>query len=209
MGIQHFYNLHKGETCLVLGNGSCLNNVPIWFLQQYPSFGSNCIFCLAGFKPTYYAAVDNKVQRLYAAKIARKLGDTPKFIPSPERDDWQGENFYRFHHRVDPLWIEDWQWDEDTLTNPGITFRTVTHVLLQLAYFMGFETMLCVGLDNTSDGRHFYGTIPSTGGAPVDQWDDGYGTLAKGFAPRKVINLSHPTKVTMLLREDWRTYAKK
>lgn len=207
MEIQEFYNRHKG-VCLVIGNGSCLNNVPMGFLRSYPSFGSNLIYNLGNFKPTYYAAVDDKIQRLYARQIADKLGDVPKFIPSPDRDDWQGENFYRFHHSALELWPDGWQWDENTLTSPGITWVTITHVLLQLAYFMGFETMLCVGLDNTPDGRHFYGTDLTAGGAPVDQWNDGYGTLAKAFAPRKVINLSHPTKVTTLLQEDWRKYVK-
>jgi hypothetical protein len=207
MVISDFYNLHKGETALIIGNGKGLNDIPLWFLKQYPSFGSNCIFYLEGFKPTYYAAVDQKMQRLYGDEVAQKLRRVPKFLPG-DRFDWKGENMHHFHHRAGEMWLPEWEWGKNTLTLPGITFTTVTHVLLQLAYFMGFETMLCVGLDNSPDGSHFYGNDISTGGADVKLWDAGYGELAKGMAPRKIINLSTHTQVTTLPLADWKKYGK-
>jgi len=89
----------------------------------------------------------------------------------------------------------------------GITYGNITHVLLQLAYFMGFTLMLCVGLDNTNDGSHFYGA-GGRGPADLSLWDDGYRELRDGFATdgRRIINLSTPTRVTALERADWREY---
>lgn len=135
------------------------------------------------------------------------FADIPKFLPTPNLDKWQGPNIYRFRHRPGPLWDHPKAgplWPRDFLSDKGITYISVTHVLLQLAYFMGFTKMLCVGLDNTGGGEHFYG--PDKARPPADKWNDGYGVLAKGFLPRKIINLSTRTKVTKLPRDNWRNY---
>ena len=43
MDIDEFYNLHKGETCLIVGVGKNLElTPPEWF--DYPSFGVNTIY---------------------------------------------------------------------------------------------------------------------------------------------------------------------
>lgn len=141
-----------------------------------------------------------------------RFADIPKFLPTPNLDKWQGPNIYRFYHRPGPLWPHPAAgvlWPRDMLSKPGITYVSVTHILLQLAFFMGFRLMLCVGLDNTSDGEHFYG--PDRARPPADKWNEGYGILRNGFLeaapPREIINISTRTAVTTLPREDWRLYA--
>lgn len=210
-GLESFWNKHLGETCLIVGNGPSLADIPLRFLRQYPSFGSNLVYKLEGFKPTYYATVDRRVMREYGEEVIQAFGDIPKFIPRPNLDAWQGENFYRFYHRPGPLWPHNLEklWPRDLLGETGITFLSVTHVLMQLAYFMGFETMLCVGLDNHQPHNHFYGWDENAPGTPpIDKWDEGYGILAEGFKPRRVINLSTRTAVTSLERDDWKSYDK-
>lgn len=137
-------------------------------------------------------------------------GDVPKFLPTPNLDGWQGENIYRFYHRPGPLWPNPKAgplWPRSMLDEDGITYSNVAHVMLQLAFYMGFSTMLCVGLDNTGDGWHFYGEHRS--GADPAVWDSGYGELYEGFKPhgRRVWNLSTRSTVTTLPQSDWREYA--
>lgn len=43
---------------LVIGNGGSLAEMPLEFLKRYPSIGSNHIFLLEGFTPTFYTAID-------------------------------------------------------------------------------------------------------------------------------------------------------
>jgi hypothetical protein len=205
--IEDFYNKHSGETCLIIGNGPGLGDIPISFLESYPSFGSNLIYNLEKFTPTYYATCDSRIMREYQKEVMEAFAGIPKFLPTPNLDKWQGPNIYRFRHRPGSLWPHPKTgplWPSNLLSDRGITYISVTHVLLQLAYFMGFEKMLCVGLDNTGDGEHFYGADRSRPSA--EEWDEGYGILASSFYPREVVNISTRTKVTTLPKDDWRNY---
>jgi hypothetical protein len=131
-------NRYEGKTCVVIGNGPSLRNVPLAFLRQYLTFGTNRIYLLAGFRPTFYVAVnplvveqslpqiielDASVSFLptqYAALVPGALGlrstGGPAFSPTP--DQWVYEGF------------------------------TVTYVCLQLAHWMGFRRVLLVGVDH-------------------------------------------------------------
>ena len=71
-------NRHKGDTALVIGNGPSLNDVPLEFLTRYKSFGTNRIYLLDGFTPTYYVAVDPVAIEPFIREI-RKL-ESEKFI---------------------------------------------------------------------------------------------------------------------------------
>lgn len=206
MVIQDFYNLHKGKTCLIIGNGPSLGEIPIWFLEMYPSIGSNLIYKLEGFFPTYYTAVDQKVLDPLEVVLGEYYADVPKFIPD-RFVDYQARPVYYFHHRPGEIW-EGNQIGRDMLTRPGIAYANVTHVALQIAYYMGFDLMLCVGLDQTDDGRHFYGQ--GSLGCNIAAWDDGYRILKEGFAKtgRAIVNISTKTKAVNLPRKDWKEYAK-
>ena len=57
---------HRGETCLIIGNGPSLNDVPLEFLHKYPSFGTNRIYLKEGFTPTYYCSVNPLVISQFA-----------------------------------------------------------------------------------------------------------------------------------------------
>lgn len=205
--IQHFYNLHRGETCLIIGNGPGLTDIPLDFLRSFVSFGSNLLYKLRDFVPTYWAAVDQKVIIPHRHALNNYYKNVPKFIPD-RYPDYQCEHVYYFHHRPGEIW-EGNQDCETMLTRPGIAYLNVTHVTMQIAYYMGFTSLLCVGLDNTGDGLHFYGQ-GEEGWKPED-WDAGYKVLRDGFGkariPREIVNLSTRTKVKNLPRREWKEYA--
>jgi len=211
---ENFHNLHEGETCLIIGNGPSLNDIPNHFLNQYTTFGSNLINRRKGFTPTYYSTVDSRVMREFRGEIMAKLFHIPKFLPSPNLDQWTGPNIYRFRHRPGPLWphaLAGELWPRELLHDKGITYTTVTHVLMQLAYYMGFNTMLFVGLDNTPRrGQHFYSGDEWKGQPDMDVWDRGYGALRHGMIMSrptiKMWNLSTYSEVTTIPKGDWRDW---
>lgn len=206
--LQNLYNSHAGETCLIIGNGPGLADIPLTFLQQYASFGSNLLYKLREFTPTYYGAVDQKVLVPRRHALNNYYKNVPKFVPD-RFPDYQADYVYYFHHRPGEIW----QGNQDgplMLTRPGICYVNITHVLLQIAYWMGFTTMLCVGLDNTADGAHFYGQTEP--GYSALEWDKGYKILYDGFraakTPREIVNISTRTEAKNLPRKDWQDYAK-
>ena len=200
--IRYFYNLHEGQTCLIIGNGPGLCDIPLGFLRQYPSFGANLITRLESFRPTYYVAVDKAIMEHQQEVNARLVG-VPKFIPS-RLLEWEDYRVYRWNHSPGSIGVST---GKEWPLRPGYAYACVTHVSLQMAYYMGFTTMLCVGLDNTDNGSHFYGQDKL--GYP-DLWEEGYQTLLDTYTaihpPRKIINISTRTAVKCLPRADLRDY---
>jgi hypothetical protein len=59
-----FYNLHSGETCLIVGVAPNLKLTPPE-LFNYPSFSVNTIYHYEGWKPTYYVGVDERLSLIH------------------------------------------------------------------------------------------------------------------------------------------------
>ena len=130
---------HKGETGLVIGNGPSLNQIPLDFLRKYPTFGTNKIFLLDGFQPTYYCAVNPLVIEQVGNTIC-DIDYEAKFITA----------WYTQHLVTDGLPLNGSQYPSFSRTPHEWIYEghTVTYVCLQLAFFMGFETVLLVGCDH-------------------------------------------------------------
>jgi len=212
--MQRFYKSHAGETCLLVGNGENLHlTPPAWF--DYPSFGMNTIQKYEGWKPTYYTAVDSRVMREFGKEINEKYADIPKFIPKPNLNEWQGENFYRFFHRPGPLFpTNGMPMNYDKLMDmDGISYGNIMHVAMQLAAWMGFTTLLIIGMEHKPNKprNHFWGEDEGMHeGAPVQQWLDGYREIVKHMTENKikVLNISPNTYVdeSIIPRGDYKEW---
>ncbi len=215
MELRDFHKLHTGETALLVGNGENLRlTPPAWF--DYPSFGMNTIHLYEGWKPTYYVTVDQRVMREFGDEILERFEDIPKFIPRPNLNKWQGENFYRFLHRPGPIFKDNKVPNNvRTLDSEGISYRNVMHVAMQLAWYMGFTTMLLIGVHHKPfKGQvHFWGTdhgMPAN--PPTDDWFQGYVEIVEKMREYDitVLNISEDTYLDadIIPRGDWREYAK-
>lgn len=211
MKIEDFYNLHKGQTCLIVGVGQNLElTPPEWF--DYPSFGVNTIYKRAGdWKPTYFVGVDERLEREDGAAIMDAYRDIPKFIPYPDRDSWQGENVYRFYHRAGDLIIGGRLPNQSrALTDIGIGYRKIMETVLQIAWYMGFTTMLMIGIQHKPGAyrEHFWGLDKESVEQPQDFWFEGYREMVKAMNGIRVLNISEDTYVPqdVLPRADWREW---
>lgn len=126
------HNKHAGETCIVIGNGPSLRNVPDSFLNKYPTFGSNRIYLR--FVPTYYVVINPLVIENNRADI--EALDTTKFVRANS-----GLTGYELTKGLQ----ESFSYDPPTWINEGYS---VTYVSLQLAFYMGFKRVLLVGVDH-------------------------------------------------------------
>lgn len=130
--IIDYRNKHHGETCLIIGNGPSLCKVPRDFLTRYPTFGQNAIYLMDGFTPTYYVATDPRnldPDKIHGVKC-------PKFI----RRDMGFDVYNTFTLTREHVF----SLHPDKYVYEGYS---VTFVSLQLAYYMGFSTVLLVGVD--------------------------------------------------------------
>jgi hypothetical protein len=213
MRLEEFHNLHNGQTCLIVGVGG---NLPLTPPERfnYPSFGVNTIYKYPGWKPTYYVGVDERLEREDGKAISDVYRDVIKFIPRPDRDSWQGENFYRFYHRPGDLIIGGQMAnDHRALSVVGIGYRKIMDAVLQIAWHMGFTTMLMIGIQHkiTDQQAHFWGAdVKSIPEKDLHYWFDGYREIRRAMGPKvTVLNISEDTYVPedILPRDDWRKWS--
>ena len=219
MKLTDFHNLHAGQTCLIVGVGGNLElTPPQWF--DYPSFGVNTIYKsvalgkFEGWRPTYFVGVDERLQREDGEAICEVYRDVPKFIPYPDRDTWQGENFHRFYHRAGDIMVGGQSPSDPEALTRGIGYRKIMDAVLQIAWHMGFTTMLMIGIQHKPDDQqaHFWGAdVKSIPEPTFHYWFDGYSEIIRAMGRKiRVLNISEDTYVPeeIIPRDDWRKWAK-
>lgn len=135
MNITDFRDKHKGQTCYILGNGPSLNDVKYLQGLDCPTFGSNRIY-LSGYEPDYYACVNPLVLEQFGNEIAGMK--SIKFLNKPYAAQMGGVEI-------------DTSLDVPSFENPEGPMwegHTVTYVLMQLAFYMGFESVRLLGVDH-------------------------------------------------------------
>jgi hypothetical protein len=210
MQLQDFHNLHRGQTCLIAGVGPNLNLTPP---ERFaiPSFGVNTVYKYEGWTPTYYVGVDERLKVENGAAVVERYKAIPKFFPAPDWDDLPGENIYRFKHRQGSQYIHAGQspTHRDALTVRGITYFRIMDAVFQIAAWMGFTTMLMIGVQHKPGTRNqlFWGEDTGEPEKVFVFEEEGYRFFASAL-PVKIINISADTYVSedVLPRDDWRKW---
>jgi hypothetical protein len=149
--LRTYANRHAGERCFIIGNGPSLRKMDLAPLKDEITFGLNRIYLLfdsIGFTTTYYVSCNKYVIEQCAEEIA-KLPD-PKFI------SWKGRHLMPFssktifvRSRSGPRFCTD-------IAKEGIwEGATVTYMAMQIAYYMGFQKVILIGVDHSfqTEGR--------------------------------------------------------
>lgn len=168
-------DVHHGERCFIIGNGPSLRNMDLGHLKGEFTFGVNRIYLAFpdwGFPVTYYLSMNDLVIEQCAQDI--------RALPMPKFLAW------RSHARIQPT--GDMQFIYTSYTGPkfagDVSGRvwegaTVTYVALQLAFHMGFQKAILIGVDHnfTTQGPA-NATVVSEGDDP-NHFNPGY--FGKGF----------------------------
>lgn len=144
--ILKYKNKHKGERCVIIGNGSSLNNMDLSFLKNEISFGLNRIYLgfeTFDFIPTYYVAVNDLLIKQSYIEIS-KIPCT-KFISNRGIKYLQPQENLIFI-KTHPYSGLDFSVDLLQGCQEG---ATTTYVAMQLAYYMGFDTVILIGVDHS------------------------------------------------------------
>ena len=169
---------YKGERCFVIGNGPSLRQTDVSKLKDEYTFGMNRIYLAFeewGFQTSFLASVNDLVIEQCVDDFLAL--DMPRFF------SWRSRKFFPKNTAENlPTFLYT--------TYDGIKFSedaryrmwegaTVTNVCLQLAYHMGFETAILIGVDHnfTSKGDANK-TVVSDGDDP-NHFDPRY--FGKGF----------------------------
>lgn len=145
--IRRLKDSRLGERCVIMGNGPSLKTMDLGLLEEEITFGLNRIYLLypeINFRPTYLVAVNELVLKQFAEDF-RGL-KAPLFLNWKQRALFDLQN-KQYHFLKVHLGFEDY-FSQD-LTAPISTGGTVTFAALQIAYYLGFEEVILIGVDHS------------------------------------------------------------
>jgi hypothetical protein len=163
-------DIHKGKRAFIIGNGPSLKQTDLGKLKNEITFGMNRIYLMfpeLGFKTSYLSVVNDLVIEQTASDLAAL--QIPKFIT------WRSRRFF------DPAQFGGAQADRlptflySTYDSPRFSTdvrgriwegATVTYVTMQLAFHMGFDEVIILGVD------HNYTTTGKPNTTITSQGDD-------------------------------------
>jgi len=137
-------NRHKGETAVLIANGPSLNKTEFKLINGRLTFGLNKIFlgfARFEFYPTYYVAVNEIVLRQSAKQITAL--NCVKFLSNKAPDLYEEDALTYILNTKSPP--ERFSFELPHGLNEG---WTVTYAALQIAYYMGIQKVVIVGLDH-------------------------------------------------------------
>lgn len=214
--IERFYDLYHGQTCLIAVPGPNLALTPPESFDL-PSFAINTVYKYPGWEPDYYIWVDrgNAENVPFFEEVKVAYPHAVKFVPTPDFDDAQGENVYHFRHRpgIELFVAGQLANQREAMTKYGITYRRIHDATLQIAWWMGFKTVLMIGLQHKPGTRkeHFWGQADYEPSTSNFVWEErGLRECSQTMSDMKIINISADTYLpeSVLPRDDWRKWSK-
>ncbi|MBN1230635.1 MAG: DUF115 domain-containing protein [Anaerolineales bacterium] len=174
--LMEMKDIHKGERCVVIGNGPSLQKTDISRIKDEYTFGMNRIYLAFpdwGFQTSYLACVNSLVIEQVADDLLAQ--PMPKFFSWRSRE-WIHEpieNTIFLHSTYDGI-----KFSEDVR---GRIWEgaTVTYVCLQLAFHMGFDEVILIGVDHTFAAKGKANETVVSGGDDLSHFDPRY--FGKGF----------------------------
>jgi hypothetical protein len=168
-------DIHRGKRCFIIGNGPSLRQTDLSKLRGEFTFGVNRIYLLfpeLGFPTTYFVSINDLVIEQCAEEI--------RALPIPKFLAW------RAHRSIQPT--ADTSFLYTSYTGPrfarDVSGRlwegaTVTYVTLQLAFHMGFEQAILIGVDHNFTTKGDANTTVTSDGDDPNHFAPNY--FGKGF----------------------------
>jgi hypothetical protein len=172
--LEEFRNVHAGGRCVIMGNGPSLNDTDMALLSGEIVFGLNRIYLMYDrlpFRPAYHVVVNGLVVDQSVEEL--RTSTVPLFTTGTNRAPLRG--------RADAYFLSQWMRPKFH-RNVALGIwegMTVTFVAMQIAYYMGFDEVILIGVDHnfTTKGTA-HKTVTSEGDDP-NHFDPNY--FGKGF----------------------------
>lgn len=139
---------HRGQRAFIIGNGPSLRQTDLSRLRNEVTFGMNRIYLLfpeLGFHTTYFCSINNLVIEQFSADILA--------LPMPRFLAWRSHAYFPPDLPLEQLPTFLYTTYTGPRFSPDVRGRvwesaTVTNVALQLAFHMGFEKVILIGVDH-------------------------------------------------------------
>lgn len=175
--LAQYRNAFVGRRCIIVGNGPSLASMDLSVLRGEITFGLNRIYLLfdkLGFSTSFLVSVNDYVVQQCASDIT--AAPCPKFFS------------LRHRHLVDPkrpdtVLLRNAPYPRFCTDPPSQGVwegATVTNVAIQLAHFMGFNTVILIGVDHRFSSQGTPHALVVSEGPDTNHFDPTY--FGKGWA---------------------------
>lgn len=221
--IKKFKDIHKGETCFVVGNGPSMTMADLDKIHQFgvKSFACNKIYLAfdkTDWRPDYFFVSDAKIVADIDYEKTR-LNKKSMFFPRKFKKEIGFGNYYEllWHN-----WLEHGDFSTDA--HKGVyQCETIIAEAIQLAYYMGFSKVYIIGVDfsynmqsvdeksktfKNGDNNYFIKDYASKGqvlNLPNQQANIlGFKAAREGFESngREIYNATRGGKLEVFIRKD-------
>lgn len=181
--LEEFKNIHKGKRAFIACNGPSLNDIDVSKLEGEIVFGLNRGYLKKELPITYLVVIAKPVWRQWGDELTKVNCDT-LFCNGLEASHVCRMKF----GGVGKIFQTD-------LTKSMFRGNTVTYVTMQIAYWMGFDKVYCIGLDhgftykNTEETG--FGRLVRNKGDDLNHFDPTYfgdGSVWLPYEPKPVEN---------------------
>lgn len=219
-----FKDIHNGKRAFIIGNGPSLRQTDLSRLRDEFTFGMNRIYLLfpeLGFHTTYFVSTNDLVIEQFADEILE--------LPMPKFLAWRSQRHFGADLSISQLPTFLYTSYTGPRFSPDVTGRvwegaTVTNVALQLAFHMGFQQVILIGVDHNfasrgdanktvvsqgDDLNHFAPNYFGKGAKwqlpDLDTSEVGYGLAREAYrkAGREVLDATVGGKLTIFPKVDY------
>ncbi len=166
---------YLGQRCFIIGNGPSLKQTDLTRLRGEYTFGMNRIYLMfpeLGFPTSYYLCINSLVIEQCAEEI--------RALPIPKFLSWRSRRLIQ--PTADTVFLHTTYSGPKFARDARVRLwegATVTFVALQLAYHMGFEKVILIGVDHNYNTQGKPNTTITSQGSDPNHFHAGY--FGKGF----------------------------
>jgi hypothetical protein len=170
--ITAYRGRHAGETCFILGSGPSLTFEDMEKIKGLPCFGVNKVYLAyphVSWRPTYYALADRRVAEQVKEHVHQVT--CPRFVakwasgPVLHNSPWVVLRDLQSRKPVD---------FSQNLLLGAYGGGSVIYTAIQIAYYMGFSTVVLLGIDFSYSGLTSTGNVSAAGEVLVKSDDRNY-----------------------------------
>lgn len=198
-------DLHKGQRAFIIGNGPSLKQTDLSKLRGEYTFGMNRFYAhfpALGFSTTYFCSINDLVIEQFSEDLLS--------LPMPKFLAWRSHHHFSPHlplHQIPTFVYTSYTGPRFSHTVTGRVWEgaTVTTFALQVAFHMGFDQVILIGVDHafTSKGEANK-TIVSDGDDPNHFLPDYFGKGVKWQLP----DLDTSEVGYLMAREEYRRHGR-
>lgn len=174
--LKPYHDKFRGCRCIVIGNGPSLNEMDLSVLEKEFTFGLNRIYLLFDkleFETTFLVSINKLVLKQFADEITDNQ--------SLKIFNWASRDYF---HVGDDLILQAIKPSKNingrALDGFSINVGSVTNRALELAYYMGFEEVILIGVDHDYSEEGPSGLTVVSEGPDKDHFHNDY--FGKGIS---------------------------